>query len=387
MNRPLPREPGAPPVFFTGGTALRALSRHLAARGVPAAHIVTTFDSGGSTAALRRAFAMPAVGDLRHRLGALADPAAVPPRVLDLWEWRAPGDGDPALLREEMRGMGEAWHPFWLDVPETFATPLRRYFRDFLDHMPDAFDPRAACFGNLVLAGGFLRHGRRLAPILAACGRLFAIGGAVLPVVEGGFHLAAELRDGAIRIGQHRFGDLRQPVRRLFLTVHDPEHGVCEATPCRPRLAPRAAAAIEAAGVLCYPMGSFYSSVLATLLPEGVGRRIAAAGCPKLFIPNSGGDRECPGGTVAEQAELLVRTLRADAPDAPPSRFLTHVLVDSLRGRYAGHGDWERLGTMGIRVIDRAAVMPHEPQRHDPRAVADTLLRLRDGRDPEASHA
>ncbi len=383
MNR---LQPG-PLVFFTGGTALRALSRHLAAHAVPAAHIVTTFDSGGSTAALRRAFAMPAPGDIRHRLGALADPAAVPPRVLDIWEWRAPEDGDPARLREEMRAMGDVWHPFWLDVPEAFAEPLRRYFRDFLDHMPAAFDPRAACFGNLVLAGGFLRHGRRLAPILAACGRLLAVRGSVLPVVEGGFHLAAELQDGGIRIGQHRFGSPAQPVRRLFLTVHDPEHGLCEATPCRPRLAPRAAAAIEAAGVLCYPMGSFYSSVLANLLPEGAGRRIAAADCPKIFIPNSGGDRECPGHTVAGQVDLLLRTLRDDAPDAPPSRLLTHVLVDSLRGRYDGHGDWEGLRELGIRLIDMPAVMPHEPQRHDPRAVAGVLLRLRDGRDPEERHA
>ena len=56
MNRPPLRDtPAAPLVFFTGGTALRALSRHLAAHAVPAVHIVTTFDSGGSTAVLRRA--------------------------------------------------------------------------------------------------------------------------------------------------------------------------------------------------------------------------------------------------------------------------------------------------------------------------------------------
>ena len=167
MNRPPLRDtPAAPLVFFTGGTALRALSRHLAAHAVPAVHIVTTFDSGGSTAVLRRAFAMPAVGDIRHRLGALADPAVVPPRVLDIWEWRMPQEGDPGQLRDELRALGEAWHAFWLDVPERFAAPLRRYYCDFLAHMPADFDPHGACFGNLVIAGGFLRHDRRLDPIL-----------------------------------------------------------------------------------------------------------------------------------------------------------------------------------------------------------------------------
>ena len=388
MNRPPLRDAAAPLVFFTGGTALRALSRHLAAHAVPAVHIVTTFDSGGSTAALRRSFAMPAVGDIRHRLGALADPGVVPPRVLDIWEWRMPREGNPECLREELRALGEAWHPFWLDVPERFAAPLRQYFCDFLAHMPADFDPCGACFGNLVIAGGFLRHGRRLDPILAACARLLAIRGAVVPIVEGSFHLAAELSNGAIRIGQHCFGDAPRPVRRLFLTVHDPDHGVCEATPCRPRMVARAAAAIGAAGLLCYPMGSFYSSVLANLLPEGVGRRIAAADCPKVFIPNSGGDKECPSGTVAGQAETLLQTLRADAPDAAVSRLLTHVLVDSRQGRYVGSAETERLRNLGIRVIDAAIVMPDEPQRHDPQAVGDLLVSLRDeNRREPLSHA
>ena len=136
MNRPPLRDtPAAPLVFFTGGTALRALSRHLAAHAVPAVHIVTTFDSGGSTAVLRRAFAMPAVGDIRHRLGALADPAVVPPRVLDIWEWRMPQEGDPGQLRDELRALGEAWHAFWLDVPERFAAPLPARIRGETRHL------------------------------------------------------------------------------------------------------------------------------------------------------------------------------------------------------------------------------------------------------------
>lgn len=386
MNRPLLRDTvAAPLVFFTGGTALRALSRHLAAHAVPAVHIVTTFDSGGSTAVLRRAFAMPAVGDIRHRLGALADPAVVPPRVLDIWEWRMPQEGDPGQLRDELRAIGEAWHAFWLDVPERFAAPLRRYYCDFLAHMPADFDPHGACFGNLVIAGGFLRHERRLDPILAACARLFAVRGSVLPVVEGSFHLAAELSNGVIRVGQHLFGAPAQPVRRLFLTVHDPDHGVCEPTPCRPRIVTRAAAAIGAAGLLCYPMGSFYSSVLANLLPEGVGRCVAAAGCPKVFIPNSGGDKECPSCTILGQVECLLRALQADAAGIGISRLLTHVLVDSRQGRYGGQEDLVRLRELGINVIDAAIVMPDEPQRHDPQAVSAQLLRLRDENPQESA--
>ena len=72
-------------------------------------------------------------------------------------------------------------------------------------------------------------------------------------------------------------------------------------TPCRPPLAPAAAAYLRSAGAICYPMGSFYTSVLANLLPQNVGRAVAAVQCPKIFIPNTGTDAELHGLTVAAQ--------------------------------------------------------------------------------------
>ena len=60
-------------LFFSGGTALRRLSRRLVRYTHNSIHVITPFDSGGSSAVLRKAFGMPAVGDLRNRLMALAD--------------------------------------------------------------------------------------------------------------------------------------------------------------------------------------------------------------------------------------------------------------------------------------------------------------------------
>jgi len=67
-------EHGPRPLFFSGGSALRGLSRELVERRVTSRHIVTPFDAGGSSAELRRVLRMPAVGDLRNRLLSLADP-------------------------------------------------------------------------------------------------------------------------------------------------------------------------------------------------------------------------------------------------------------------------------------------------------------------------
>ena len=49
--------------------------------------------------------------------------------------------------------------------------------------------------------------------------------------------------------------------------------------------------------MICYPIGSFYSSVIANLLPDGVARAVAENDCPKIFIPNTGVDKEMLGRT------------------------------------------------------------------------------------------
>ena len=60
-------------LFFSGGTAMRGLSRKLKRYTHNSTHLITPFDSGGSSAKLRDAFDMLSIGDIRNRLVALAD--------------------------------------------------------------------------------------------------------------------------------------------------------------------------------------------------------------------------------------------------------------------------------------------------------------------------
>ena len=370
-------------VFFTGGTALRDLSRRLTAHTHNSVQLVTTFDSGGSSAALRRAFAMPAVGDLRNRLLALADSAVVPASVLEFCARRLPAVGDAQALRHELTAMGRPQHAVWQSMPTLFGDALRLHLNFFLERMPEDFDPFHACLGNLVLAGGYLQHKRSFGPVLAFFSRLLQIRGVVLPIVNESLHLAAELEDGSVLVGQHLFKNLPAPVRRLFLTVHEPDRAGDAAqfprTPCRPPLSPTAANYLRSAGAICYPMGSFYTSVLANLLPQGVGRTVAAAACPKIFIPNSGLDVEARSLPLSAQAAALLRCLREDAPHAANADLLQQVLVDSRHGRYAGGLDREEraaLERLGLEVVDADMVCPQDPARHDPERTARALLAL-----------
>lgn len=374
-------------VFFTGGTALRDLSRELIHYTHNSVHLVTPFDSGGSSAALRRAFAMPAVGDIRNRLLALADSSVVPAQVMAFCASRLPdrtsAESDPQPLREQLREMGCRTHPVWAGMPPLFADALRLHLNFFLQRMPDDFDPFRACLGNLILAGGYLHHKRVFGPILAFLSRLLQTRGVVLPIVSESLHLAAELENGAVVVGQHYFKDLSGAVRRLFLTVHEPDRLATEIkkpqTSCRPPLAPASVAYLRSAGAIFYPMGSFYTSVLANLLPQGVGRTIAATSCPKVFIPNTGTDAELHGLTVAGQTAMILRHLREDAPDAPSQALLNTVLVDARNGRYEGGLDAaERssLADMGVRLVEKDLVHENDPQRHVPELTAKALLEL-----------
>ena len=69
----VPPDGGSRILFFSGGTALAPVAAELSRHTRNAVHVITTFDSGGSSAELRRAFDMPAVGDIRARIMALAD--------------------------------------------------------------------------------------------------------------------------------------------------------------------------------------------------------------------------------------------------------------------------------------------------------------------------
>ena len=64
----IPPDRGPAILFFTGGTALRGLSRELKKLTHRSIHLMSPFDSGGSSATLREAFGMLAVGDIRNRM-------------------------------------------------------------------------------------------------------------------------------------------------------------------------------------------------------------------------------------------------------------------------------------------------------------------------------
>ncbi|MFG6178603.1 GAK system CofD-like protein [Halomonas sp. THAF12] len=365
-------------LFFSGGSALNGMSRRLQHYTHHSIHLVTPFDSGGSSAKLREAFGMPAIGDLRSRLMALADDSILGhPEVYRLFTHRLPKSAEAAALRETLDALAAGRHPLVDAVPNPMRQLICHQLGYFRESMPAGFDLRGASIGNLILAGGYLNNHQQLDPIIFLFSKLVHVRGTVRAVVDKDYHLSATLEDGRRVLGQHRItgkevAPLATPIAALELSAERDAHVPVTAT-----LHEQNRRLIAGAELICYPPGSFYSSLLANLLPQGVGRAIRANRCPKVFIPNPSPDPEQTGMDLERQVTVLLDTLRRDVGETCPAReLLDFVLIDSERGDYSGRLSADFLVEQGVTLIDTRLIGEEGAPHYDPDLLVTALLSL-----------
>jgi CofD-related protein of GAK system len=365
-------------LFFSGGSALREVSGRLTEYTHNSTHLITPFDSGGSSAKLRDAFGMISVGDLRNRLMALADTRLRGhPEIYRLFGYRFSGDGPGQARWDQLKRMAQAEDPLVDAIPNPMRSIICNHLSFFLGLAPGDFDLRGASVGNLILTGGYLNQGRDIDAVTFTFSRLVEARGLVRPVVDADLHLQATLADGRVVTGQHRLTGkevppLTSPIVDLRLVrAGDPERAVeVEIDRGTRRF-------LDEAELICFPFGSFYTSVLACLLPRGLGRAVAEAGCPKVYVPNCGDDPEQLGLPAAEAVERLLGYLRRSGPgELPTERLLDLVIVDSARGEYPGGLDLGRIRRLGVRVLDVRLVTARSHPLIDTRRLVEVLVSL-----------
>ncbi len=357
-------------LFFTGGTALRDACRPLVRHTHNSIHLVTPFDSGGSSARLRDAFGMLGVGDLRNRIVALADESVHGnPATQALFSYRFPDDTSPRALQLELAGMAAGTHALMTAVEDSLGRLLRSTLARFLERAP-AFDLRGASVGNLLLASGWLEHGD-MAAVSFLFSHIVEARGVVLPTVDASLHLAAELEDGSVVVGQHRLtgksvAAIARPIRRLWLTP-----GLDDPSEVDVAIDGEVSRLIANAELIVYPFGSFYTSVAANLLPRGVARAVAANKVPKVFVPSLGADPEQLGMSLSSCIDALVELARRDVPAARPTDLVTHLLMDP-DGELAARPDLDAVRALGIDVV--LADLCVAPTRVEPERFVTALL-------------
>lgn len=365
-------------LFFSGGSALRSLSQVLKLYTHNSIHLITPFDSGGSSAHLRKAFQMLSVGDLRNRLMALADESLQGnPAIYALFSHRFSQQARQNELVTRLTSMVHGDDILIQSIPAPMRQLIQTHLRLFLENMPSSFDLRGASIGNLLLAGGYLHHKRDMDAVIYMFSKLVEVRGLVLPIVDVDLHLSATLEDGSRIVGQHELTGKERPklaskVKELGLvkSLHQPI--TAEVT-----IPSKVVDLIQSAEVICYPMGSFYSSLLANLLPKGVGKAIVNAHCPKVFIPNMGEDPEQIGMRLSDSVATLLRQLRKDADGEYEAKDLVaFVLVDRQNGNYAMEIDLANVEKLGVKVIDVDLTDRSEDFMVEPTKLTEILVSM-----------
>lgn len=361
-------------LFFSGGSALNGISRQLKRYSYNSIHLITPFDSGGSSQILREAFDMPAVGDLRSRLMALADESELgQPDIYALFTYRFPAEASQKALRAEVSEMVEGRHPLIKAISQPMRMLICSFLAEFTEATPKTFDFQNASIGNLILAGGYLSNDRQLEPVLFLMSKMVDVRGTVRAVVDRNLHLGAELENGQNVFGQRQLsGKEAAPIdcsiRRLFLS-----DGAAEISAETVPLSKRNRKLIGQTDLICFPPGSLFSSVIANLLPAGVGRAVAGRDVPKVYIPSLGHDPEALGLSLPDQVEAILAPLMRDAGAASnPDRVMSHVLCDHSLDETEAKAVTARTGIPCVRLD----LTGPDPTRYDPRKICETLISL-----------
>ncbi len=236
---------GGPAVVGLGGghglaATLAAARRY--ARDVTA--VVSVADDGGSSGRLRRDFGIPAPGDVRRCLIALA--------------------ADP-------------------DAPWPAAC----------GHRVPAGDVAGHVLGNLVLAGLLATTGSFEAAIDEA-GRLLDVRGRVLPATREPVVLTATGPGGAV-VGQTALEDGASPIERI--AVAPPDAGTPDAV----------VGAIASADQVVVGPGSLFTSVLAVVAVPAIRAAVAARRGGVVFVCNLRPSKETVGFDVGAHVDARVR--------------------------------------------------------------------------------
>lgn len=314
---------------------------------------------------------------------------------------------------QEFESILQGQHPLAKAMKMPMRSLLLRHLKWFSHRMPSDFNLCGASIGNLIITGCWLEHDKDIVAALYLLWNLLGVKGQVRPITGAHLHLRTLYHDGVEQVGQHLMGK-RKPSPQKIQTIdlvklleddNSPtrqESQVCHLDFVSSEL-------IASCNLLVFPMGSFFGSVLANLLPVGVGKAIKKCDSPKIYVPNTGRDPEMHGYTLSElimrivhmveddlkrglddddENDEMTRKRILDEAKVNPADIVNFVLLDTENCDYCVHIDKEKIQAMGIVVMDMplvvvsASSLPGEDATNrksaflDPTKLAEVLITL-----------
>ncbi|QWK20253.1 MAG: YvcK family protein [Hydrogenobacter thermophilus] len=314
-------------VAIGGGTGLssllRGLKKEVGERVKSLSAIVTVTDSGGSTGRLRKAYNLPAPGDIRNCIVALSESEQI---MQQLFQYRFKGG--------ELEGHA---------------------------------------FGNLFLialtdiTGSFMMSIKIASQILRTKGD-------IIPATVGDVHLCAEFSDGKVVMGEEEITNYGKEnkvrIKRIWIQPED------TLTPID------AVGRIESADMITFGPGSLYTSIIPNLLIKDIREAVERSNALKVFIVNAMTQPgETDGFTAYDHLMTFLKHSGIKKVDAVIVN--TKMPSSSILKRYLDEGqepvvtDIARIAREGFNVYAEDLIGDKEDfVRHDPDRLADLLMRV-----------
>ncbi|NQW16241.1 MAG: YvcK family protein [Chloroflexi bacterium] len=307
------RERGPRFVAIGGGTGLSTMLRGLKDSS-RLTGIVTVADDGGSSGRLREELGLPAPGDIRSCIVALAD---TEPLMKDLFQYRFPDGG-----------------------------PLEGH-----------------SFGNLFIAAMSGVTGS-FEDAVSESSRVLNVRGQIVPSTVANVRLVADMSDGSTVMGESAIPSANGVINKVRLEPESPSpyHGASEA--------------IQRADMVIIGPGSLYTSLIPNLLVPGIVGAISNRGVPVVYVCNIASQQgETDGFTVADHL-IAIRShcpdLKIDGVIA------NNNMADLNIDYEASHIQMGNIGDLGITLIETDLMNDEFRTHHDSEKLANVLLALYD---------
>ncbi|MDF2608141.1 MAG: hypothetical protein K0S34_2337 [Bacillales bacterium] len=307
-------------VVIGGGTGLSVLLRGIKKYPADITAIVTVADDGGSSGMLRKGLNIPAPGDIRNVLVALSD---VEPLVEELFQHRF-SSGD-----------GLAGHSL----------------------------------GNLLIAGmtsitgDFFHAIREMSKVLNVRGK-------VLPAVNRGVTLHAQMDDGTIVSGESVIPKSGKKISRVYITPED-------VSPINETIRE-----IKEADIIVIGPGSLYTSILPNLLVSKINNTITESKAKVVYICNvMTQNGETLGYTAGDHLEaiykhipsLRIDTIIVNSEEIPDYLIKKYALEESEPVKI----DYDKLLNLGVEVIGSHFVSYQDGViRHNTKRLSKVIISL-----------
>ena len=275
-------------VTITGGTGGWGVLEGLKNYDLDLRSIVSMADNGGRTGQLRDRFGVLPAGDLRRCLAALAETENGHNYLRELFLYdlkNHPGDLGEECLGDLVQYALKEKYPdeiygVWAKMVSLDPDAADLFDFKFGGQMPVADHS----LGNLIINAAELKYGN-MAEGIKKLSKLLKLKGRVYPVSLEDYHLAADLEDGSIIIGEtniDRPNGERAPIHKIKLGKLEGD----TFKESRVEVYKKSAESIERADLIIIGPGDLYTSILPSLLVEGVTKAIRDGGAKIVGVCN-----------------------------------------------------------------------------------------------------